>query len=193
MFSKTSRFFFKIARSVVPKLLPANLYQTSVEITSCFNWRSWDLKIKVYSLLVSLCIHWINDLNDEGKLLIACVWLVQCTVDCEPRQQELMLQGNIAVFRVLFLWVLVFWVLGLRSFRFLGLQSLFSRHPDDRCQTQVVSFSYYTYQGMNGGKLCKTKLFNSLATNTSKKQTLCHNGHLDLVFAFLFFLLVDSQ
>ena len=32
--------------------------------------------------------------------------------------------------------------LGLRSFRFLGLQSLFSRHPDDRCQTQVVSFSY---------------------------------------------------
>ena len=70
---------------MVPKLLPANLYQTSVEITSCFNWRSWDLKIKVYSLLVSLCIHWINDLNDEGKLLIACVCLVQCTVDCEPR------------------------------------------------------------------------------------------------------------
>ena len=29
--------------------------------------------------------------------------------------------------------------------------------------------------------------------DASVKQTLCHNGHLDLVFAFLFFLLVDSQ
>ena len=78
-----------------------------------------------------------------------------------------MLLGNIAVFHVLFLLVLVFqvlvfWVLGLRSFRYLGssfsrslfsrssftrssvfcLCSSFSRHPDDRCQTQVVSFSY---------------------------------------------------
>ena len=43
-------------------------------------------------------------------------------------------------------------------------------------------------------KTLQNKIIVQLSRNGHLYKTdTCHNGHLDLVFAFLFFLLVDSQ